>query len=618
MASHPLRSVLDNLRRSALLHEGAERTDSQLLEAFLRSRDPMALEALVRRHGPMVWGVCRRTLANHHEAEDAFQATFLVLLRKAVSIRSPELLPNWLYRVAYQTARKARQRAAQRGSRERQVGVMPEPPTELHDDTFGPELRALLDEELGRLPEKYRIAVVLCDVQGRTRHDAAQQLRVPEGTVASRLATGRALLAKRLLRRGFGVSATSLAAMGLHQAASGTVPAALLANTVKAVGLLAAGEAAAAGLISAEAHPLAEAVLRALALAKLKRAGAWLIVATLVLSGGLEAVHALTARPDQPPPAPQVAGEVPQFPAPVALREIRRFPVEEVAWGVSFSPDSRQVLIATGGLAPVRVCDVGSGKEVLRTSAYHSCWGAAYSPDGKTIAVGSGAQPVQILDALTARVREQVEFGARRVRNVAFSPDGRLIATSHGDGQLRLLDLARHQTPHAFRADNNAVHSAAFTPDGESLLVIDPDQTLRLYELCCGREVRRFEGHTARVIDVAVSPDGRHGLSCGGDATVRLWDLETGQELRCLKDPDGGLHGVAFCPDGRRALSAGATTIRLWDLVTGRETHCLVGHQGAVVCVAASPDGRYALSGSEDHTARLWRLPGPAPAPETP
>jgi DNA-directed RNA polymerase specialized sigma24 family protein len=119
--------VVQHLRRSARLRDGAEQTDGQLLEAFLRDRDGLALEALVRRHAPMVWGVCRRALA-HHDAEDAFQATFLVLVRKAASLRSPELLPNWLYRVACQTARKARQRAAKRYAREKQVSVMPEPP----------------------------------------------------------------------------------------------------------------------------------------------------------------------------------------------------------------------------------------------------------------------------------------------------------------------------------------------------------------------------------------------------------------------------------------------------------------------------------------------------------
>jgi RNA polymerase sigma factor (sigma-70 family) len=608
VANNPLRSVLHNLRRSALLHQGTERTDSQLLEAFLQSRDALALEVLVRRHAPMVWGVCRRILANHHEAEDAFQATFLVLLRKAVSIRTPELLANWLYRVACQTARKARQRAAKRYSREKQVRVMPEPPMEPHDDTFGPGLSEVLDEELDRLPEKYRIAVVLCDVQGRTRHSAAQQLRLPEGTVASRLATGRALLAKRLLRRGFGASATSLAAAGFHQAASGAVPATLLANTVKAVSLQAAGEAAAAGLASTEVSPLADSVLRAMAAAKQKKVGLVFVLATLVLGGGMVAGHALETRQAQPHQAP---GEVADFLAWVP-GEVGRLKVEQWAWSVSFSQNGRQMLIGVGGAGvPVRVCDFSSGQEVLRTHPYPSCWSAVYSPDGKSIAVGSGASPIEILDTRTGEVHRKLGWPAR---NVTFSPDGRLIAAGHADNRLRLWDVELGKMLHAFPAPEAALQSAAFTPDGKLLLVIDPSNSLRLYEVGSGKEVRRFEGHTDRVVRVAVSADGRHGLSCSGDATLRLWDVKTGKELRRMQGHNGIVESVAFCPDGRRAVSGGGDdkTVRLWDLVTGRELYCFDGHEGRVVCVAVSPDGRYALSGGSDHMVRLWRLPDPA------
>jgi RNA polymerase sigma factor (sigma-70 family) len=616
VASNPFRSVLQHLRRSALLHEGAERTDSQLLEAFLRSRDPLALEILVRRHAPLVWGVCRRTLAHHHEAEDAFQATFLVLLCKAASIRSPELLPNWLYRVAYKTACKARQRAARRRSREKQVKVLPEPPAEPHNDTVALDLRALIDEELARLPERYRIAILLCDLEGRTRHEAARQLRLPEGTVASRLATGRALLAKRLLRRGLGVSATGLAAAGFHQAASGAVPAALLANTAKAVGLLAAGDAAATGLVSAGVSPLADSVLRAMAAAKQKTAGVVLVLATLGLAGGMVTSHALAARRAQSPPAP---GEVGRFPTSEAPGEVWRFSVEEWAWSVSFSPDGGRILIGTGGSsAPIRVCDVSSGKELLRTDPYDTCWSVAYSPDGKFIAVGCGGQqPIRILDALTGQpVGPGLQASRGRVRNVTFSPDGRLIASSHQDGRLCLWDVAREQVLHDFPADNGAVHSAAFTPDGNLILVADPGMALRLYEVGSGKEVRRFVGHTAPVRDVAVSADGQRALSCSLDKTLRLWDLQTGNELRRLEGHAEGLHGVAFCPDGRRALSASFDkTLRLWDLTTGRELYRFDVHQEGVKCVAVSPDGRYALSGSADNTVRLWRLPDPAPAP---
>jgi DNA-directed RNA polymerase specialized sigma24 family protein len=127
MTANPVNEFLQHLRRVELLREAETQTDGQLLEGFVCRRDGMALEALVLRHAPMVWGVCRRLLPNQHDAEDAFQTTFLVFARKAASIRSRELLANWLYGVAHQTARKARQTAAKRQAREKQVAVMPEP-----------------------------------------------------------------------------------------------------------------------------------------------------------------------------------------------------------------------------------------------------------------------------------------------------------------------------------------------------------------------------------------------------------------------------------------------------------------------------------------------------------
>src|SRR5437764_2768188 len=151
MATNPVNELLQNLRQSELLREGEQHTDGQLLDSFVRCRDRVALEALVRRHGPMVWGVCRRVLRNHHDAEDAFQATFLVLVRKAASIRARELVANWLYGVAHQTALKARATAAKRKGRERQVTEMPEPAAAEQD--LWQDLQPLLDADLSRLPD---------------------------------------------------------------------------------------------------------------------------------------------------------------------------------------------------------------------------------------------------------------------------------------------------------------------------------------------------------------------------------------------------------------------------------------------------------------------------------
>jgi RNA polymerase sigma factor (sigma-70 family) len=264
-------NLIDYLR--GLVHAGGvvDRTDGQLLKEYISHREEAALAALVRRHGPMVWGVCRRVLGNHHDAEDAFQATFLVLVRKAASIMPREMIGNWLYGVAHQTARKTRATTAKRQARERQVKAMPEPEAMPEPDLW-PELEPLLDGALSRLPDKYRAVIVLCDLEGKTRKAVARQLKIPEGTLSSRLTTARTLLAKRLGRYGLAISAGVLATIVSHQAASAGVPGSVVCATIKAASLFAAGQAAATGALSAKVLAVAEGVLKTMYLTKLKMA----------------------------------------------------------------------------------------------------------------------------------------------------------------------------------------------------------------------------------------------------------------------------------------------------------------------------------------------------------
>jgi RNA polymerase sigma factor (sigma-70 family) len=287
MATNQTSEIIQHLRRAVLLREGAGQTDKQLLEVYLSRREEAALAALVYRHGPMVWGVCRRVLRNYHDAEDAFQATFLVLVRKASSIALPELLANWLYGVAHQTALKARATTAKRRSRERQVMKMPEPAV-IEQDLWN-DLQPLLDQELSRLPDKYRVAIVLCDLGGKTRKEAARQLNLPEGTLAARLVRGRVMLAKRLARHGLAVSGGSLAAVLAENAVSAPAPLSVVVATIKATGLFAAGQTAAQGAISVEVAALTEGVLRTMFLTKLKIATA-VVVAAAFLASGFSAV----------------------------------------------------------------------------------------------------------------------------------------------------------------------------------------------------------------------------------------------------------------------------------------------------------------------------------------
>jgi RNA polymerase sigma factor (sigma-70 family) len=294
----PMNNVVQHLRRAGLLQGAGEGTDGQLLERFVRRREGAALEALVRRHGPMVWGVCRRVLRNHHDAEDAFQATFLVLVRKAASVRPRDMVGNWLYGVAHQTALKARATAAKHRARERQVADMPELAANAHD--LGSELQAALDQELSRLPDVYRVALVLCDLEGKTRKEAARQLGVPDGTLAARVARGRTMLAKRLARHGLTVSGGALAGALSRQAAA-SVPAPVLSATIKAANLLAAGRAT--GAIAAPVAALTEGVLKAMLMTRLKSVLGTALVLGLLTLGGVFGYRTLAAEKAPPEPA---------------------------------------------------------------------------------------------------------------------------------------------------------------------------------------------------------------------------------------------------------------------------------------------------------------------------
>jgi len=279
MAIGTFDKLLKGLHRAAPVRSDNGLTDGQLLECFIAHRDEAAFDELVRRHGPMVFGVCRRLLGNDHDAEDAYQASFLVLVRKAASVLPREKVGNWLYGVAYRTALEARTLNARRRAKETQVQHVPHPTVE--PETSSQELRLVLDQELSHLPAKYRVAVILCDLESRTRKDVARQLNLPEGTISSRLATARKMLAGRLTRRGFTLASGAVAAALARHAAAAPLP--TTATSLVKTAMLTVGGSSAAGVISAEVAALTEGVLRTMLLTKLKT------VATVVLGLGMAA-----------------------------------------------------------------------------------------------------------------------------------------------------------------------------------------------------------------------------------------------------------------------------------------------------------------------------------------
>jgi RND family efflux transporter MFP subunit len=271
-------------------------TDGQLLDRYVSQRDEAAFELLLWRHGTMVLNVCRRVLHDQHDAEDAFQATFLAFVRKARSIVRREAVAGWLYRVAFRVAVEAREKAHKTCVREL-IGAE-EPAMEPSQEADWHELRPVLDEELNRLPERLRLPLVLCYLEGKTNEEAARQLGCPPGTIFSRLARGREMLRRRLISRGLVLSTSGLTIMLTQNSVSATASALLISPTLKAALLFASAQSA-AGTAPARVIELAEGVLRAMCMTKLKLVTALFLVLGVLLAGGIVTRHALVAAPQE-------------------------------------------------------------------------------------------------------------------------------------------------------------------------------------------------------------------------------------------------------------------------------------------------------------------------------
>jgi RNA polymerase sigma factor (sigma-70 family) len=331
----------------------------------------------------MVWGVCRRLLG-HHDAEDAFQATFIVLVRKAASIKPREMVGNWLYGVARQAALQART-AARRRAREIQVTQMPD--TEVPQDRWA-DVRPILDEELSRLPDHYRAVIVLCDLEGRSRKEVAGQFGCPEGTVASRLPRARGMLARRLAARGVALSGGALAA-ALPQNVSAGVPTSVVMSTIKAASLLAAGKAEATGAVSVKVAAVAEGVLKTMLVSKLKAVVAVVLVLGFLAVGATALTSRTASAQDDKKPATEKTVE----PAPKTNKEGEAPPAKK--------PEA---------VEPLDIRDMGKSDLLEEAKEAFTAWGKEV--DG--LQMGLALLPK---DTHTVRQGEKAKF-AVKLRNV--------------------------------------------------------------------------------------------------------------------------------------------------------------------------------------------------------
>jgi RNA polymerase sigma factor (sigma-70 family) len=313
MAHRTLQAALRHIRRIAGGAAGPERPDDTLLERFVAQRDAAAFEDLVHRHGPMVMGVCRRVLGRTPDAEDAFQATFLVLLRKAGTFGRRGTLAGWLYTVAHRVALRARANTARRLECERDA-MKNQDFALMDEDRAWNDLRPVIDEELSRLPEKYREPVVLCYLEGNTEQEAAQQLDCPLGTLSWRLVHAREMLRTRLAKRGVALS-TGLLGTLLAERATAAVPPATFDLTLTVAGaLLATGPTAAttAGIASVQVSALTEGVLQAMFMTRMKLAAGMLTLILMIGSALAWAVDPADRPQAESSAAKKIAGIQPE------------------------------------------------------------------------------------------------------------------------------------------------------------------------------------------------------------------------------------------------------------------------------------------------------------------
>jgi RNA polymerase sigma factor (sigma-70 family) len=619
MARRPYGIVQQQIER--LLQRGslAGLSEWQLLERYATQRDERAFEALVARHGPMVLGVCRRVLLNEQAAEDAFQATFLVLVRKAPSLDQGKPLGNWLYTVAFRLALRIRATEARRLRREAQA-ARSRPGTESHATTPGDQA-VVLEEELQRLPERHRVPLVLCYLEGKTNEQAAEVLGCPRGSMSARLAEARERLRAGLARRGYVVPAAGLATLLASGGAEAGVPVRLLSDTVRTALWFASEEAGIAGVVSTRAVALAKGTFRAMFVYKLKIAAAVMVAAAMLGTG---ATMLLKAASQASPPAQAVEHEPEARPdhaeslgerlpsgalARMGSTQLRHSDTVSFA---AYMPNGKALLTA-GKDKTVRLWDLATGKELRR---FH--WGES-RPDSK-----SGPSEDATLQRYEHQEWEDRELGSQ----AALSSDGKIVADSQG-GAVCLWETASGKRLHQFQTGQKSLVQLAFAADGRSLLTLGASgQSSAVWDVATGKCVRSSEGKAGGGVGIndqnaVVSPGWKYlaflTRNDGGSRLIHIRDLATGKELAQIDVGGfGAMQTLCFSPDDKTLAwdHFPARGIVLSDVVTGKELRRLGYHIrpdgdgpfDAAMAIALSADGNSLAVCRMSHTIELWNL----------
>jgi RNA polymerase sigma factor (sigma-70 family) len=624
-------NLLGYLRVMVAAWRDDPRRDADLLSLFTESGDEQAFTAIVGRHGPLVWQTCRHVLGDTPDAEDAFQAAFLTLARKAGSF-PVENLAGWLHRVAWQAALNSRASARRRQGLERQLRAAAT--RAAGEDSSREELYAVLDEELAGLPERLRVPLVLRYLEENTLEQVARVVGCSRRAVGKRLARGEAILRERLGKRGLTVGAAAMGVLFAGSGSSAAVPSRLIGSTARAAVAFRAGD------LASGAAEGARAVLRCLPEGAALRKGWWLVVAfACSLGAGVAAWQPPPARPDATePPAAAEAGRTGDAAGndltagtdcngdPLPRGAIVRMGTtrwRHVTGPAVFMPDGKAFF--TSGV----LWDAATGKQIrrFRDEERQQPRCTAVTPDGHTFAAVSGVNVASLWDVATGKILRQL---GNTVEALVISGDGKTVTTGSRDGHVRVIELS---TGTQLQDRNLGAAVELFSPDGRfAASVLDDKKAgpgryiLQLWDLVAAKElcqICRGEPWDFRR-GTAFSPDGKllaaaNGFNIGdpaftpGDGAVCLWDVATGKELR-RTDPDpAGTCSVAFSPDGKLlATGSGFGPVRLWDVATGKPTGACGTYRSNVTSLTFSPDGATLATLSEVHEniVRMWEVPG--------
>jgi RNA polymerase sigma factor (sigma-70 family) len=593
-------------------------TDGVLLADYTRRGDELAFTTLVQRYGGLVLGVARRQLADHQQAEDVFQATFLALARSANKLGAKKPLANWLYTVALRQARKLRARLCRREELERTAPSGRAAEADPLATISGRELVQVIDDELARLPDKYRVPVLLCCVRGLSREKVAEQLGWSEGMVKGRLERGRRRLAERLAARGLAPSVVILAPL-----AAVAVPCELLART-SAQSLAPWSSAISPRIVALAASAAPHRLLPITAV------GCALVISSLV-GWGMASMDGSPKDPVQGASArPAIVEPIADRSDPLPEGAALRFGTSRYRQGtyinrMTVSPDGKIAAVTTssdihGG---VRAFDLADGRVLYSLGEQQWAYAIAFSPDGKTLVTKSPIQlatpktSISLFEATTGRQLRNFELASResatRTEWVTFTPDGKAIALARDDTHgVLLVGLEKGDVVRTFPHDA-VVYTAAISPDGTRLAAGGSEggkgkYFSRLWDVANGKELLRLEHGEGELRTIAFSPDGKTLAGGGSNGWARIWDVESGKELRKFPKAGYSVRSVAFAPRGRalavacEAGTAEGDAIRIYDLTTGDER---VKINRYAICLHFSPDGKV-LTGAVSGTIHRW------------